>query len=173
MSVRGTELMTKAGRQLEEISEFVESLHDEDLRRPCQDESGHGSGDVGAAIMHVVEGYQRLGQFLRSTGYVPGSPDTGRIHGDGHGHAQRPETVAELRDRLMGGRVQLDLMRQLTDDQLDSVPARVNQFADGNRTLGQVIETVLAHQAADVVTLRRAVAQPLRGRTNKPRPTAG
>jgi hypothetical protein len=63
-----------------------------------------------------------------------------------------------VRERLVEGKARLDLLVNLTDEQLDSVPAGVNRFADGRRTLEQVIDDVLAHQAAHLATLKRTLA---------------
>jgi hypothetical protein len=162
VSHRGTELRTRMSQQLDEITEFVGTLTDADLRKPCPDETGHDAGHtVGAAATHLADGYQRLGQFLLSAGYVPGSPAAGTSHGHGHGyghqHAQAPVGVPDLLDRLVGGKAPIGLLAELTDEQLDSVPASANRFADGHRTLEQVINEVIAHQAAHLEALRRAV----------------
>jgi hypothetical protein len=172
MSERGTALMTKAGRQLDEIAAFLGTLNQADLAKPCADGSAgdtvdaaaaHRAGDtVGATASHMADGYDHLGRLLPTTGYVPGSQPGGdhhsHDHSHDHDHARVPEALPDLRARLMGGKARIALLADLTDEQLDSVPPAVGLFADGRRTLEQVIEAVIAHQAAHFATLKRAVA---------------
>ncbi len=64
-----------------------------------------------------------------------------------------------LLDRLAAGRSTLGLLAELTDEQLDSVPrAGSARFADGKRTLEQVVGGALKHQRRNVDALRAAVA---------------
>jgi hypothetical protein len=159
MSERGTRLMAKADGQLSGMIEFLGTLDEADLRRPCADESAEDSaGDtVGAVAAHMAEGYHHLGRFLQAAGYVPGPPATGNNHGHDHGRA--PEALPEMRDRLTGGRAPIGLLAELSNEQLDSLPpAGSSRFSDGRRTLEQVIDAVIAHQAAHLLTLKRAVA---------------
>lgn len=159
MSERGTRLMAKADSQLSEMIEFFGTLDEADLRKPCPDESAEDSaGDtVGAVAAHMAKGYHHLGRFLQATGYVSGPPATGNNHG--HDHEPAPEALSDIRDRLTGGKAPIGLLAYLTDEQLDSLPpAGSSRFSDGRRTLEQVIDAVIAHQAAHLVTLKRAVA---------------
>jgi hypothetical protein len=157
MSERGARLMAKADRQLSEMVEFFGTLDEADLCKPCHDDTGHGpGGTVGAVAAHMAEGYHLLGRFLQATGYVPGSLAMGNNHGHDHGHA--PEALPDMRDRLTGGKAPIGLLADLTDEQLDSVPPpRSSRFSDGHRTLEQVIDAAIAHQAAHLMTLKGAV----------------
>ena len=162
MSERGTELMTRMSRQLDEIDEFFGRLNDADLPKPCRDEGGDDPGrTVGAVAAHVAEGYHRLGQFLRSAGYVGQSPagETSHSNEHGHGRANSPEVTPDLLNRLIAGKAPIGLLADLTDEQLDSVPAAgSSRFSDGRKTLEQIIDQVIAHQAAHLAALQRAVA---------------
>ena len=167
MSERGTRLMAKADRQLSEMIEFFGTLEEADLHKPCPDESAEDSaGDtVGAVAAHMAQGYHFLGKFLQAEGYVPGSPPPGNWKGRGHryrpGHGRTfpPAALPDVVDRLTGGKAPIGLLADLTDEQLDSVPpAGSSRFSDGSRTLEQVIDEVIAHQAAQLMTLKRAVA---------------
>lgn len=153
MSKRGTELMTKASRQLGEIAEFFGTLDEADLRKPCPDDD---AGDtVGAVAAHAAEVYHHLGRFLQATGYAPASPATGNSHG--HGRRHPPTALPDVLDRLTAGKAPIGLLADLTDEQLDNVPlAGSGRFSDGRRTLERVIDAVIAHQAAHLVTLKRA-----------------
>jgi ubiquinone/menaquinone biosynthesis C-methylase UbiE len=159
---RGTELMRKASRQLDEIAEFFGTLNDADLRKPCPGDSG---GDtVGAVAAHMAQGYHFLGKFLQAGGYVPGSAATGNRKGrghcyrKGHGCTFAPAALPDVVDRLTGGKAPIGLLADLTDEQLDSVPpAGSSRFSNGSRTLEQVIDEVIAHQAAHLMRLKGAV----------------
>ena len=153
MSERGTELMGKASRQLVEIVEFFSKLGEADLRKPSPDCAGE---TVGAAAAHLAEGYYYLGRFLQATGYVSGSSATGHTHGRG----PAPH-LSDMVHQSTGGRIPIGLLADLTDEQFDSVPPKgSSRFSDGRRTLEQVIDGVIAHQAAHLATLKRAVAAP-------------
>lgn len=161
MSERGTASMTKASRQLDEMAAFCGALDEEDLRKPClKDDAG---STVGAVAAHMVEIPAYLGQFLWATGYVTGSPTTGdsHSHGPNHRHAGS-EVLPDLPDlmgRLSDGKSSISLLAGLTDEQLESVPpAGSGRFADGRRSLERVIDAIIAHQAALLVMLKRAVA---------------
>ena len=147
--------------------EFFGTLDEADLHKPCPDESAEDSaGDtVGAVAAHMAQGYHFLGKFLQADEYVPGSPPTGNRKGRGHryrpGHGRTfsPAALPDVVNQLTGGKAPIGLLADLTDEQLDSVPpAGSSRFSDGRRTLEQVIDAVIAHQAAHLVTLKRAVA---------------
>jgi len=151
MSERGADLMRKASGQLGEIDEFFATLSEADLSKTCSD---HAGDTVGAVAAHMAEGYHYLGRFLRAAGYVAGLPAAGGSHGRGSVPA-----LPDMLDRLACGRVPIGLLADLTDEQLDSVPpAGSSRFSNGRRILEQVINAVIAHQAAHLATLRLAVA---------------
>jgi len=161
MSERGIWLVERADRQLSEMIEFFGTLDEGDLPKPCLDESAEDRpGDTVAAVAaHTAEGYHHLGRFLQATGYAPGLPATGNNHGHDHGHAPTPESLPDMRDRLAEGKAPIGLLADLTDEQLDSLPpVGSSRFSDGRRTLDQVIDAVIAHQAEHLLTLKRAVA---------------
>jgi hypothetical protein len=147
--------------------ESFATLNEVDLYNTYPDESAEDSvGDtVGAVAAHMTQGYHFLGKFLQANGYVPGSPATGNRKGRGHryrpGHRRTlpPAALPGVVDRLTARKAPIDLLVDLTDEQLDSVPpAGSSQFSDGSRTLEQVIDKVIAYQAARLVTLKRAIA---------------
>ncbi|AII11164.1 hypothetical protein EP51_44760 (plasmid) [Rhodococcus opacus] len=152
--------MTTASRQLDEMTEFFGTLEEADLRRPCPDDD---AGDtVGAIAVHTAQGYALLGRFLQATGYVPGA--TG---GGGHGHGPCRSrggapgllpTPATLRTQVSAATAPIGRLADLTDEQLDSVPRPgSSRFADGHRSLEQVIDAVIDHQAAHLAALKQAV----------------
>ncbi|MDT9692995.1 DinB family protein [Streptomyces sp. P9(2023)] len=149
MSRRGTELMERAGRQLSEVKELFATLSEDDLLQPC---TGGQAGDtVGALAAHIAEGYHRLGRLL---------PDTAHAHAAGHTRPERPApmTVPDLIRRLADAEVPISRLADLTADQLDSMTPPIPHISDASRTLGQVVEEVIAHQAGHLATLRQAVA---------------
>ena len=176
MGDRGTRLMAKADGQLSETIEFFATLEEADLRKACTDEGAEDSsgGTVAAVAAHTAEGYHQLGRFLRAAGYVPGLPETGSDRGRGHGgrdrgqdrgqehrhaHGHAPDALPDMRGRLSEGKVPIGLLAELTDEQLDGLPpAGSSPFSDGRRTLDRVIEAAIAHQAAHLLALKRAVA---------------
>ena len=167
MSERAIRLRAKANTQLSKMIEVFGTLNDADLHKPCPDESVEDSaGDtVGAVAAHMAQGYHFLGKFLQAEGYVPGSPapanrkGRGHRYRPGHGRTFPPAALPDVVDRLTGGKAPIGLLADLTDEQLDSVPsAGSSRFSDGRRTLEQVIDEVIAHQATHLVTLKRAVA---------------
>jgi len=167
MSERRTQLMAKVDSQLSEMIEFFGPLNEVDLHKPCPDESTEDSaGDtVGAVAAHMAQGYHFLGKILQAEGYTMGSPAMGNRKGRGHryrpGHGRTlpPAALPDVVDRLTAGKAPIGLLADLTDEQLDSVPAAgSSRFSDGSRTLEQVIDEIIAHQAAHLATLKRAVA---------------
>jgi hypothetical protein len=159
----GIDLMEKVRRQLDESVTVFAALDDAGLSKHCPDEDGTTTGTVAAAAAHLAEGYARLGRFLHSTGYVPAvpAPDPahghGHAHGDGHRHAPPPATVTEVLELLHRMQQPVALLGDLTDKQLDSVPAKANRFSDGHRTLRQVIDEMASHQAAHLAAVKQAL----------------
>jgi glycerate kinase len=158
----GIELMETV-RQLDEIVAVFAGVDDADLSKPCSNEEGDGdaTGTVAVAAAHLVEGYARLGRFLHSAGYVPAAPAAdlgeGLAHSDGHRHAP-PAAVADVLELLHRVEQPAALLGGLTDEQFDSVPAKANRFADGQRTLRQMMDEMTSHQAAHLAAVKRALA---------------
>jgi hypothetical protein len=157
--------MNRASSQLAEATGLVDRLTEAELGAPCSDESGDGAGrTVGAVAAHLAEGYDRLGQFLQASGYVPHAPGTdshyhaGSEHQEHQGAGSVPESVPGLLNRLAAGTASVGLLADLTDQQLGSVPdGRSSRFSDGRRTLAQVLDAAIAHQAEHLAALKRAV----------------
>lgn len=150
MSQRGTLLMERATRQIDEIAELFAALGETDLARPSLDRPGRTVGEEAA---HIAEGYHFMGRFLESAGYPPGAMAGRGVHGRGVA-----PTLSGLRERLSGARAAIARLAGLTDEQLDDVPpAKTSRFSDGSRNLEQVIEEVIDHQAGHLTELKRAV----------------
>jgi hypothetical protein len=154
----GIELMEKVRQQLDEVAAVFAAVDDADLSKHCPNEDGEATGTVAAAAAHLAEGYARLGRFLDSTGYVPPVPAADPEHGHGHRRAPPPATVADVLELLHRAEQPVTLLGDLTDEQLDSVPAKANRFTDEHRTLRQVISEMTSHQAAHLAAVKRALA---------------
>jgi len=64
-----------------------------------------------------------------------------------------------LLDRLSAARDAFAPLANLTDEQLDTVPAASDmRFCDGQRTLEQIVTSLLNHQSHQVAALRAALA---------------
>ena len=157
MSQRGTELLVKVTRQVDDIAEVFDRLGEADLARA---DPGRQGRTIGEAAGHIAEGYHFLVRFLASMGHVPGRPPGGSIHGRG------PElALASLRTRLAEAKAEVGIIAGLTDEQLDSVPPpKSSRFSDGRRTLEQLIEEVILHQAQHLSDLTSALASPAQAR---------
>jgi hypothetical protein len=149
---QGIELMEEVRRQLDEAEAVLGAMDDVDLTKHCPNEDGEVSGTVAAAAAHLAEGYGRLGRFLHSTVYAPAAPERR------HEHTAPPETVADVLYLLHGVEQTTPLLGELTDEQLDTVPAKTNKFTYGERTLRDVITEMIAHQAAHLAGIKRALA---------------
>lgn len=161
MSERGTALMTRASQQLEEVIEFFGRLDESDLGKPCP---GGDEDAVRGVATHIAQGYHFFGRFLQTAGYVPGAPATGTRHKrghqyrHGHGRALALKSLPAMVDKLRGAQAPIGLLADVTDEQLDSAPPEgSSRFSDGRLTLAQVINAVIAHQAAQLDMLKRAV----------------
>lgn len=68
-------------------------------------------------------------------------------------------TLQGLLERLSAGQAALSTLANLPDQQLDTVPpAGDMKFCDGQRTLDQVLTSLLRHQDHQVEALRAALA---------------
>jgi hypothetical protein len=93
--------------------------------------------------------------FARRTGLASGSSPAS--HGAGYGAEE--VDLAELLDRLETAKHGLAMLAELDDAALDTVPPAGNmKFADGERTLEQIVASVLKHQRHQVDALVAALA---------------
>ncbi len=77
-----------------------------------------------------------------------------------HGRDYMAENVdlPGLLERLSAGRDALSLLAGLTDEQLDTVPSAGSfRFCDGQRTLEQVVTSLLKHQGHQIDAVKAAV----------------
>jgi hypothetical protein len=149
MSERGTRLRNTVDGQISELSAIFASLEEAALRLPCPGREKLGDGTVAACASHTAENYHRIAGFL--AGHSEERHD--------HAYSAQNADVHALLERLSSARASLSLLADLTDKQLDAVPpASGTRFADGQRTLEQVVTSMLKHQSHQIEALKAAVA---------------
>lgn len=156
MSPRAEQLHETADRQIAELAARLSAAGEPGLARPCPGRERLGDGTVGAVAAHTTDNYHRIWQFVSALG------DTGERHHSGqHGQEYRASEVelAVLLVRLRSARDALATLGRLSNEQMDSVPpAGEMKFADGERTLEQIIASLLKHQRHQVDALAAALS---------------
>lgn len=185
MSERGIQLRQTADRQIFQLLGLVSSGGSAALSLPCPGREKLGNGTVAACAVHTANNYLRIAGFLQAASQTPGAP-TGTAHGRHQiprlplaldhrprGHAESGADQAPHRgdymtptidldgllERLSAGRDALNLLADLTDEQLDTVPPNGSfKFCDGQRTLEQVVASILKHQNHQLEAIKAAVS---------------
>jgi hypothetical protein len=154
---RGTQLLDTADRQISELIGLLSTAGDAALQRPCPGRGRLGHGTVGATASHTADNYHRVAGFLKTT--LEGRSDHGpRSHGAGH--TADNVDLDGLLERLSAAKGELALLADLSDEQLDVVPpADDMRFVDGQRTLAQIVTSLLKHQHHQVDAVRAGVAR--------------
>jgi hypothetical protein len=146
MSERATQLFEIADGQLSDPIDLFATRDESVLRLPCPGREKLGDGTVAACASHTAENYLRIAAFL-------GGRHTGDTHSSPH-HAQGVDRQGLL-ERLSAGREALSGLGDLTEEQLDTVrPASEMKFSDGQRTLEQVVTSLLRHQRHQLDALK-------------------
>jgi hypothetical protein len=181
MGERGKQLLETADRQISKLIGLVSGGSETVISVPCPGRDKLGDGTVGALASHTADSYLRIAAFLQTTNQMsllgpgrhggvrllrarshtpPRRADSG--HNDGtHDRDYKADNVdlPRLVERLSSGREGLGLLADLTDEQLDTVPpAGSFRFCDGQRTLEQVISSLLKHQDHQIDAMKSAVA---------------
>jgi DinB superfamily len=173
---RRSALVDMAERQISELLMLLATTDEEILRRPCPGRAKLGDGSIGAVARHIADSYERIAAFVTSVGAKlsghagtdrsgHNAPDTfqripDRPHDD-HRHAVDNVEPGALVAQLVSARDQLGHIAQLTNGQLDAVPlAGSFRFCDGQRTLEQVLESLLKHQQRQLDALTAAIGRP-------------
>jgi hypothetical protein len=185
MSERATQLFDTADAQLSELIGLLSPQPEAALNLPCAGREKMGDGTVAACAAHTADRYRRIAEFLQAATHMSGAragpglsrhrlPGLLRVRGHGPGrHAEgehgegrhEGDYTAEnvnlkgLIKRLSVARGALNVLRELTDEQLDTVPpADLFRFCDGQRTLERVIVALLKHQGHQIDAVKAAVA---------------
>ncbi len=184
MTERGQELHATADGQIAELTDLISTLDEAALRLPCPGREKLGDGTVAAAARHTADNYERIAAFVQASDRMSGAHERIREGGHrvplflralGHGpsdHAEhRPgadphheQYTADTTDpaavvkRLSASRDTLGRIAELTDNQLDAIPPKDSfRFCDGQRTLEQVLASLLKHQRHQVNALNAAL----------------
>ena len=170
-----------ADRQISRLIGLVSRVDETVLRLPCPGREKLGAGTVGALASHTADSYLRIAAVLQTTNEPsPARPGSDRVvrllsarshtppchadsgHNDGtydRGYKAENVGLPGLIERLSTGREALSLLADLTDDQLDTMPSAGSlRFCDGQRTLAQVMSSLLKHQGHQIDVINSAVA---------------
>ena len=184
MTERTSQLHATADEQIGELLDLVSTIDEATARRPCPGREKLGDGTVAANARHTADNYQRIAAFVSETdrmsaGHAPGQdrahrmPRALRILGHRAPHAEHGPSGASgqhdvaytadnadlgaLIEQLGATRYALARVAELTDSQLDAIPpAGSIRFADGKRTVEQVLAGLLKHQRHQLDALKAA-----------------
>jgi hypothetical protein len=180
MSERGTQLLDTADGQISELIDLLSARGEAFLSLRCPGRENLGDGTVAALASHTADSYLRIAGFLQATsrvravrpgrhriprlfrarGHTPprqaeGGHDAGTHDGD---YTAENVDVPGVLERLSAGRDALSLLTDLPDEQLDTAPATGSfRFCDGQRTLEQVVTSLLNHQGHQIDAMKAAV----------------
>jgi hypothetical protein len=155
MSLRAQRLLDTAERQADELAERLAAAGPTALSRACPGREKLGDGTVAAVATHTTESYDIIARFVHAVGYG-GDPPRG-----GHGRGSQSSAIEldALLARLAAARDALAVIGQLSDEQLEVVPpAGDMRFADGTRTVEEVLASLLKHQRHQVDGIARALS---------------
>jgi hypothetical protein len=180
MTERGEQLCATADGQIAELIGLISTLDETTLRLPCPGREKLGDGTIAACAQHTADNYQRIAAFVqtrnRMSGAHPTQPGGHRIprfvralghrpadhteHGVGADQHDDQYTAGNIdRDALVkqltASRDTLARVAVLTDGQLDTIPPKDSfRFCDGQRTLEQVLASLLRHQSHQLDALK-------------------
>lgn len=158
MSERVDQIVAEFERRNAEAIEFISRLNESELTAPCDDPAGTTVGDT---VAHLAHGVAPALQWVSVT--LTGATDESTAAADGghsHGHSDSHgdlvgEAVRQLRhwDQTM-----TSMLRELTDERLDSVPPAAEGITDGNTPLGQILTFLSAHLTEHLEFMKNALA---------------
>jgi len=153
MAERAEQLHSTANGQIEQLIGLLSSIDQATLRLPCPGRQKLGDGTVGALVSHTADNYQRIAGFVQTS---EGAPGAGQ---HGHGHSADNIDPTAVITQLSAARDALGRLAELTNGQLDAVPPKDSfRFCDGQRTLHQVLASLLKHQAHQLDSIQTTVA---------------
>jgi hypothetical protein len=176
MSERAQQLFHIADEQISDLIALLSAADEAALHAPCPGREKLGDGTVAAIAMHSADNYHRIADFL-GTDTRPSSGNPKRRHRTrasltahdprgGHDHSNRSDKYRSdnidrggLLERLAIARARLSSLAVLSDERLGDVPpASDMRFADGQRTLEQIVVSLLNHQHHQCEALTAALA---------------
>jgi hypothetical protein len=183
MTERGKRLHATADAQFAELINLISTLDEAALRRPCPGRENLGDGTVGASARHTADNYQRIAGFIQTSdrmsrthgpvqhgshriprflGAIGHRPADHAEQGPGAGQHDKGYTADDIDPgvviaQLSASRDALGRIAALSDRQLDAVPPKDSfRFCDGQRTLEQVLASLLKHQSHQLDALKAA-----------------
>jgi hypothetical protein len=183
MTDRGKQLHATADAQIAELIALISTVDEAALRLPCPGREKLGDGTVGASMRHTADNYERIAGFVQTSDRVSGAHEPAR-HGAhriprflrtiGHGpadHGQHGPVAGQHDDKYTADNIELGAVvdqvtasrdtlgriAELTNGQLDAIPPDGSfRFCDGQRTLEQVLASLLKHQRHQLDALKAA-----------------
>jgi hypothetical protein len=181
MNERARQLHATADAQLGELIDLTTGLDANTARRPCPGREKLGDGTIATLVTHTADNYQRIARFLDTTAQTPADAPipqgkhrirrlaqsiAHRIPDHAQHQPREPNSTATNLDRdamvsqLSNTRASLQQIAALPDSRLDTTPAADSfRFADGQRTLEQVLAGLLKHQGRQLDAIRAAVPE--------------
>jgi hypothetical protein len=152
MSTRAERLLDEATQQIDTLSANLASAGEAALARPCPGRGKLGDGTVGAVALHTIDNYRRVARFIEA------APNAAARGPHDAGYRAPDVALGDLLDRLQAAKRALAVLAALDDAALDAVaPAGDMRFADGQRTLEQILASILKHQRHAVDALAAAL----------------
>jgi hypothetical protein len=149
VSERGVDLMQVADAQISELIGLLSGRTDATLGLSCPGRGALGDGSIAACAFHTANSYHRIARFVQAR-------DAGAHGGN---YTSENAGLQDLLGRLSATAHALSILADLTDEQLDEVPpAGGMKFSDGQRTLEQILRSLLKHQCHNVDALKDAVS---------------
>ena len=185
MIERSKQLHATADRQIEALIGLLSTLDEATLRLPCPGREKLGDGTVAASAWHAADNYQRIAAFVQtsdrmSAAHQPPQHAAHRVprflralghgptdqaeHSRGtaqHEHQSAADTIdlGAVIEQLSASRGALSRIAELSDSQLEAIPPKDGfRFCDGQRTLEQVLASLLKHQGHHVDALTEATS---------------
>jgi hypothetical protein len=176
MSERAIRLFQIADDQISNLIALLEAADDAALHAPCAGREKLGDGSVAAVAMHTAGNYHRIAEYLATDAEpghrkpdhrhrIPlfGGPHSRRGAHDHSGGAgeYRSDKIDRRRllERLETARAWLSPLAEFSDERLAAVPpASEMRFADGQRTLEQIVDSLVTHQRHQCDALAAALA---------------
>jgi hypothetical protein len=178
MSERAKQLFQTADEQISDLIALLGAADEAALHAPCAGREKLGDGTVAAIAMHTADNYHRIAEYLSAT-TLPSSHTPARRHripafrgthsprgARDHSHSDSAAAYSsdnidarDLLERLATARARLTQLAELSDERLAAVPTASDmRFADGQRTLDQIVVSLLTHQRHQCDALAAALS---------------
>ena len=154
MSDRATQLAETTDRQITDLANLPSTTNEGVLRSARPGREKLGDGTVAAAARHTADTYHRIAAFVRDDHPREDQPH----HRHGRGPTENSVDLGALVERLAAARHAVNAIADLTDQDFNTVPpASAARFCDGQRTLEQVLTSMLKHQRHQVDTVKATI----------------